>query len=751
MWRGDYYDRGRGLLCAAFLALGLAARGEVTAEPEDDTTQPVLAVQQRHHDAIYSADSSRDGSLVLTGSIDGSVRLWEARTGREVRRFTIPGYRARRRGALLSPAGDAVLILAPDGAARLIDVDSGVETRRFENAREMAAAFLNDGARVAFASEEGPRFWERDARQPRVQKLASGTLRTLASSADGRWLFTGNSEGIVQRWAADGRKRARDGSGKASSGGGVRALAPSADGSVVAILDEDSMIRIADAQTWVQRHPKALRPRPESQGSDAVLDIALAADASQFLIGCNDGSIELWDAKQGTRLRRWEGVTSGAVHTVSFAPGETAALIAGDSGDARLIDLASGNELQRFVSDIAEVTDATVSLDGRTLAVRDRESDQAVVVWNLTTGSAIRHARANKTACLALSPDGECVLTGDEDGVARLWRRGSGKLMRELRGHERAVSAVSFTPDGRHVFTAAGPVPVRMWDLASASEVARLEAQRGSVQHMEVSRNGTHLAVSSTWETVVYDLRTHRPVARIEASTTLTHAALSPDGKWVCVPGSNRRIDLYRVSSSRLTRSFPKKRERRELQHSHGIRAFEFSPDGKTLATCSDDHTIRLWAVATARSLGVVGKHDAGVRSVSFFPDGQRLVSAGADMTTRIWRVEEPNDWLVLTSAYDGRWCVFDAAGKFDASDTNQISFVTWIRGLRGRPLTNLEVNYREPALLARHLAWIEEEPSMPNIIEVPLPAPSVTVRRVPGALGSSRSRLAMRAVESAL
>jgi WD40 repeat protein len=64
-----------------------------------------------------------------------------------------------------------------------------------------------------------------------------------------------------------------------------------------------------------------------------------------------------------------------------------------------------------------------------------------------------------------------------------------------------------------------------------------------------------------------------------------------------------------------------------------------FSPDGKTLASGSDDNTIKLWDVATGKEQATLKGHTAWVASVAFSPDGKTLASGG-DTTVRLWDME---------------------------------------------------------------------------------------------------------------
>ena len=71
----------------------------------------------------------------------------------------------------------------------------------------------------------------------------------------------------------------------------------------------------------------------------------------------------------------------------------------------------------------------------------------------------------------------------------------------------------------------------------------------------------------------------------------------------------------------------------------HNVSAVAFSPDGKTIATGSDDKTIKMWNLHTGEELDTLKGHSGEVYAVAFSPDGKTLLSASADKTIKIWQL----------------------------------------------------------------------------------------------------------------
>src|SRR5207237_1054321 len=74
-----------------------------------------------------------------------------------------------------------------------------------------------------------------------------------------------------------------------------------------------------------------------------------------------------------------------------------------------------------------------------------------------------------------------------------------------------------------------------------------------------------------------------------------------------------------------------------KLRHSSYVYCLAYSPDGKRLASASQDGTVKVWDSATGRELLTFGGHADRVNAVAFSPDGKLLASAGGDRIARLW------------------------------------------------------------------------------------------------------------------
>jgi roadblock/LC7 domain-containing protein len=106
-------------------------------------------------------------------------------------------------------------------------------------------------------------------------------------------------------------------------------------------------------------------------------------------------------------------------------------------------------------------------------------------------------------------------------------------------------------------------------------------------------------------------------------------AAFSPDGRLLATASDDRTARLWDAATGQEVRQL--------TGHTAAVTAAAFSPDGRLLATASTDETARLWDVATGQEVRQLTGHTGWVNAAAFSPDGRLLATASADRTARLW------------------------------------------------------------------------------------------------------------------
>ncbi|MCA2859822.1 MULTISPECIES: hypothetical protein [unclassified Microcystis] len=146
-----------------------------------------------------------------------------------------------------------------------------------------------------------------------------------------------------------------------------------------------------------------------------------------------------------------------------------------------------------------------------------------------------------------------------------------------------------------------------------------------------------------------------------------------------------------------------RKSERNRLEgHDNSVLSVNFSPDGKTLVSGSDDKTIKLWNVETGQEIRTLKGHDSSVWSVNFSPDGKTLVSGSWDKTIKLWNVETGQEIRTLKGHDSSVLSVnFSPDGKTLVSGSDDKTIKLWnvetgqeIRTLKGHDNSVNSVNF---------------------------------------------------------
>lgn len=659
---------------------------------------PELLALKGHGAGVRTVDFSADGAAVLTGSFDGTARLWDATSGATT--ATLAGHDAPLVEASFRPGEGMAMTASRDGTAALWEVPAGrrVATLQGHGGPLHGAAWAPDGSVLATASADGTaRLWD-GATGEELAVLAGheeGLAVSLAGSRQGvlfvsfspdsTLVATGGADGTARIW------RVADGSETLvlrGHGSYLRSVRFSLDGALIVTASQDETARVWDARTGAEVAEMA------GHGAE-VYDAVLDTSGRRVVTAGDDGTARVWDAATGEQTAILVGHDKWVKQ--AWWVGEGRILTASGDGTARFWDPDTGLETAALRGHSYYLEDVVVSPDG--LRVATASNDGLAKIWDAATGREPVLVPAHDLWVWSAewSHDSRLIATASGDGTAKVWEAATGALVATLEGESSEVVHASFSPTGDLLATAGSDGVVTLWATDGWQETARLEGHQSVVLTARFSPEGDRLATASgdgyakVWETAtgrtllnrgsggfpVHDVawrpdgeaiavavadgsaRVWETANGFEAHALEGHGApvwsvaWSPDGQRLATGADDGRARVWHVESGTV--------ESVMAGHFDVVRSVAWGHEGRRLATGSRDGTARVWEASSGEQMLQFRDHDLWVRSVSFAPDGSALLTASGDSMFGVWRAlpwseeGEADDWDEWLAAWQSR------------------------------------------------------------------------------------------------
>jgi WD40 repeat protein len=178
-----------------------------------------------------------------------------------------------------------------------------------------------------------------------------------------------------------------------------------------------------------------------------------------------------------------------------------------------------------------------------------------------------------------------------------------------------------------------------VWEPGAKRRRLAIPANQVRARQMAVTPDGRALRVATTTGVIRwFDARTGEALRQVgDVRPAAGEMAFSPDLRLLAIATTERRqtkVDFGEVTIRDVETGV-------DLATLHGhtltVHAMAFNPDGRRLATGSDDRTVRIWDTASGSELLLLGEHPDRVLRAAFRADGRVLVTTSADGSIRLW------------------------------------------------------------------------------------------------------------------
>ncbi len=588
---------------------------------EYPTTTPISALLNilfniREHNQFSSGQTtlnslsfSPDGKIIVSGSEDGTVKLWR-QNGTLMR--TLSGHKDKVNSATFSPDGKIIASGSQDGTVKLWNQDGTlINTLYAHKGRVISVSFSSNGT-LASGSQDGTvKLWKLDGTLITILPAHSHSVSSISFSPDGKIIAFGTEEGTVELRKWDGTLI------KNLSGhkGWVTSVSFSPEDKIIASGSDDGTVKL-----W---KPDGNLIRTIQGHTARINTVSFSHDGEMIASSSADKTVKLWKPN-GTLITTLTGYSDSITSATFSSDGNT---IASSSDDGTIKLWKLNMVMTTLTGHKGAVTNATFSPDGNTIASGSK--DGTIKLWK-RDGTLISTLTGhnNLVTSVSFSPDGNTIVSGGNDGndgTVKLWKR-DGTLITTLKANTLLVTSVSFSPDGKMIASGGDDGTIKLWQR-DGTLIATFGNHKNWVTSVSFSPDSNMIASGGDdatirlWKldgTLLATLTGHRK--NIKGTT------FSPDGKMIASSSDDGTIKLWKPDGTLI---------RTLIGHSGAVTSATFSPDGKMIASTSEDKTIKLWKPDGTPIMSLTAQSDA-VTSTTFSPDGI-LASASSDGKVILW------------------------------------------------------------------------------------------------------------------
>ncbi|NVO04095.1 MAG: caspase family protein [Bacteroidetes bacterium] len=662
-----------------------------------------------HIDKINSISFSNDNKYILSGSCDQTAKIWEVKTGKELRTFS--GHTQKITSVCFSADGKNIFTASSDKTIKQWNVETGAEINTYlGNTSGVNSIVVSSDKKflISGSDDKTVKVWEIGTSNVKTFAGHLSNVTCLAISPDCKKVYSGSSDKTIKIWDLQSGKEIKSIQAHDAE---VTTIDISSNGKFLVSGSSDKTIKIWDLQN-------GMLLKTLIGSNDKISSVCFSNDCRSIISGGKDNTVRIWDFEKGTEKQKISKF-SNEVSCVRFSKNDKTFIAASflknkanyenDQNDITvnyngigtidIFNIGSSSPFYTFRGHSAWVNNLSLSDDGKRL-ITGSYNKQAKL-WDLTTGKQIRNF-SGQTDCIssvAISPNNDFALTGSIDKTTWLWDLSNGKVKQTFASND-FITSIKFLDSGQKVLLGTAGEEVNSYNISSAAIDNKYKVGIG-INSIAVDSKNEKIATASFYGLSIFDKKTGDLLKNINNHKDgALCVAFSADSKFLASGGADKLVKLYDANSFKEIFTF--------TGHTDEIYGIAFSDDGNIIASASNDYTVKLWDVKTGKLLKTLSGHKKEVEAVGFIKGSKFLFSGSQDNTTKIWDVSSGAELCSLISIDTNDWVVVTPSGLFDAS-TGAMNQMHYIVGLESIALEQLKDRYYEPGLLQKILGFKEE------------------------------------------
>ncbi|MFC1635422.1 hypothetical protein ACFL5Z_11320 [Planctomycetota bacterium] len=517
-----------------------------------------------HRGSVTRLAYSPDGSELISVGGDGTVRTWDAETGKLTKILVdpnkivdLPQFADSLDAGRFSwsvdqsaPGVDEIITLwevdLPDVWQPLLRTTA-------------TAALSPDRAMLAFGDRDG---------MIRVVDLKTGRLRysntlswcgpvhSVRFSSDGKVLATCSGSGIICLWDAHRWQPLRKFEAENITSGfpiptNMVAWSPS-DALIARPNNRRDALEILDSQSGQML-------RALSGDSQKITSISWSPDGTFLAVGTVDGKAHLWDVESNSNKPFITlDAHAGGVNGLAWRPEDRGLITAGEDGKIEIWEPRSGTQTKSLQRSIGPIACLALSSNGQILA--SGTHDGTIRLWDAEVGQLVNilrnepndtQAKLSAFSAVAWSPDGTLLASGDSGGNIRIWALDSRQPTHSFGANCGPISSLAWSPDGRMLICGGADGTARVWDVKNdfREHVVLLPLWGSLGPGIAINREGDYRGPPGIADHLAYVVMTER------GQETLTRADFKSRFGWLNEPW---QVGLFAPGAEQVKRIYVK-------------------------------------------------------------------------------------------------------------------------------------------------------------------------------------------------